>query len=83
MHEGEPAALGVPLVYRRLDFDVLNYDDARLGVMLHLAQHSGFDGVNVTHPFKQNSRCCTCWTRCRPMRRLSAHDDLRAGMIAK
>ena len=27
-------AVAVPLVYRRLDFDVLNYDDARLEDML-------------------------------------------------
>lgn len=53
MHEREAASLGMPLVYRRIDFDELAWDDARLADALHAARHIGFDGVNVTHPFKQ------------------------------
>jgi len=53
MHEREAAAVGIPLVYRRIDFDVLGYDDARLGDVLRDLQKIGFDGTNVTHPFKQ------------------------------
>jgi shikimate dehydrogenase len=53
MHEGEAAALGLPLVYRVADFDRLGYDDERLDETLRALQTIGFDGVNVTHPFKQ------------------------------
>jgi len=53
MHEREAAALGVPLVYRSVDFDRLGYDDSRLEDMIAALQAIGFDGINVTHPFKQ------------------------------
>ncbi len=53
MHEREAAALGVPLVYRSVDFDRLGYDDSRLDDTIATLQGIGFDGINVTHPFKQ------------------------------
>jgi shikimate dehydrogenase len=53
MHEREAAALGVPLVYRTVDFDRLGYDDTRLEDAIRALQIIGFDGINVTHPFKQ------------------------------
>jgi shikimate dehydrogenase len=53
MHEGEAAALGVPLVYRALDFERLGYADRYLDEMVRTLQAIGFDGINVTHPFKQ------------------------------
>lgn len=53
MHEREAASLGVPLVYRTIDFDQLGYEDDRLDDMVRTLQAIGFDGTNVTHPFKQ------------------------------
>jgi shikimate dehydrogenase len=53
MHEREAKAIGVPLVYRAVDFDRLGYADARLDETLRLLQSIGCDGCNVTHPFKQ------------------------------
>jgi shikimate dehydrogenase len=53
MHEREAAALGLTLVYRRIDFDQLNYSDDQLDGTLRWLETIGFDGVNLTHPFKQ------------------------------
>lgn len=53
MHEREAAALGIPLAYRRVDFNDLEYDDEKLDAVLHAVRGIGFDGVNITHPFKQ------------------------------
>jgi shikimate dehydrogenase len=53
MHEREAAAMGIPLVYRRVDFNDLGYDDEKLDAVLHAVRGIGFDGVNITHPFKQ------------------------------
>jgi shikimate dehydrogenase len=53
MHEREAASLGVPLVYRTIDFDRLGYEDGRLDEVLRTLQAIGFDGANITHPFKQ------------------------------
>ncbi len=53
MHEREAAALGLTLVYRRIDFDALALPDAALAETLRLIEGIGFRGVNVTHPFKQ------------------------------
>lgn len=51
MHEAEGRAQGIPLVYRRID-------PARMGApplaeVLDWAGRLGFDGLNVTHPYKQ------------------------------
>ncbi|HWU03889.1 MAG TPA: shikimate dehydrogenase [Novosphingobium sp.] len=53
MHETEARALGLPLVYRILDGEVMGYGAADLGRMLTMLGQMGFAGVNVTHPFKQ------------------------------
>jgi shikimate dehydrogenase len=53
MHEREAAALGVALVYRAIDFDLQGFEDDRLDRMVRTLQAIGFDGTNVTHPFKQ------------------------------
>ncbi len=53
MHEREAAALGLPLVYRLIDFGSLGYADSQLECVLDALQTVGFEGVNVTHPLKQ------------------------------
>ncbi|KMS56331.1 shikimate 5-dehydrogenase [Novosphingobium barchaimii LL02] len=51
MHEGEAAAMGLPLVYRILDSEVIGFGND-LGEFLDMLARIGFDGFNVTHPFK-------------------------------
>ena len=41
-------------VYRLIDFDRLELDDASLEEIIAEAEELGFSGVNVTHPFKQS-----------------------------
>ncbi len=53
MHEREARRLGIDYAYLLLDFDMLALPDAALGEVLDAAQAAGFQGVNVTHPFKQ------------------------------
>lgn len=53
MHEGEARALGLPMVYRILDGAVMGYDADGLPQLLDMLAGMGFDGTNVTHPFKQ------------------------------
>lgn len=53
MHEAEGAALGLRYVYRAIDFAVLGRDASALPDMLAAAVALGFDGLNITHPFKQ------------------------------
>jgi shikimate dehydrogenase len=53
MHEEEAAALGMPLVYRVIDFGILGIEDAALSKMIDLAKGMGFAGLNITHPYKQ------------------------------
>lgn len=53
MHEGEARALGLTMVYRILDGEVMGYDATDLPRLLPLLRTMGFDGLNVTHPFKQ------------------------------
>jgi shikimate dehydrogenase len=53
MHETEARALNIPMVYRILDGEGMGYDADGLGRMLDLLAGMGFDGINVTHPFKQ------------------------------
>lgn len=53
MHEREARALGLPLVYRILDSEVVGFTAADLGQFLATLPKLGFNGVNVTHPFKQ------------------------------
>lgn len=53
MHEREAARLGLSCAYLLIDFDVLGLGDDDLAAALDAASMLGFDGVNVTHPFKQ------------------------------
>lgn len=53
MQESEGAAQGLRLVYRPLNTTRLGLDDADLPDLLAWAVRMGFDGLNVTHPFKQ------------------------------
>lgn len=53
MHENEARALGLTLVYRILDGEVMGYGADDLADVLRMLRAMGFSGVNVTHPFKQ------------------------------
>lgn len=53
MQEREGRAAGLSLSYRLIDMDQLGLDHTRLPEVLSWAQRLGFDGLNVTHPFKQ------------------------------
>ena len=53
MHEREARALGLPMVYRILDSEAVGFGAGDLGQFLAMLASLGFDGVNVTHPFKQ------------------------------
>jgi shikimate dehydrogenase len=53
MHEREARRLGIPYSYLLLDFDQLGLADEAIGDVVAAARASGFQGLNVTHPFKQ------------------------------
>lgn len=53
MHEAEAASLGLRYVYRVIDFAALGRDASALPDMLAAAAAFGFNGLNITHPFKQ------------------------------
>lgn len=53
MHEEEGRQLGLQYVYRRIDLDVLQLDTAALPELLVAAERMGFDGLNITYPYKQ------------------------------
>ncbi|MFJ4102970.1 shikimate dehydrogenase [Amycolatopsis japonica] len=50
LHEREADELGLRYLYRRLDLDVLRLP---IGEVLAAARTAGFDGLNITHPVKQ------------------------------
>ncbi|WP_410579832.1 shikimate dehydrogenase [Amycolatopsis sp. lyj-108] len=50
LHEREADELGLRYLYRRLDLDVLRMP---IGEVLAAARTAGFDGLNITHPVKQ------------------------------
>ena len=52
LHEREGRACGVPLTYRPIDAEVLGFGVDDLPEVLRWAARLGFDGLNVTHPFK-------------------------------
>ena len=54
MHEAEGARLGLRYAYGLLDFDRLGLADDALAEVIRAARISGFIGLNVTHPFKQD-----------------------------
>lgn len=53
IHESEAAALGLRMVYRTVDFETFGGGGDALPDLLTAAEHFGFDGLNVTHPYKQ------------------------------
>ena len=53
MQEREAREAGLALTYRLIDLDVLGMTRADLPELLTWVRRLGFDGVNVTHPFKQ------------------------------
>lgn len=53
MHEAEGDRLGVPLVYRVVDIDVLGLSPDEAVDLVPVAGQLGFTGLNVTHPCKQ------------------------------
>jgi shikimate dehydrogenase len=54
MQEREGRASGLSLSYRLIDTDSLGLGTADLPRVLSWAQRLGFDGLNITHPFKQD-----------------------------
>jgi shikimate dehydrogenase len=53
MQEAEGRAHGVALTYRRIDAEVRGFGVDDLPDLVRWARAFGFDGLNVTHPFKQ------------------------------
>ena len=53
LHEREGRACGLSLTYRPVDADVLGFGADDLPDVLRWAGRLGFDGLNVTHPFKR------------------------------
>lgn len=53
MHEREARRLGIDYSYLLLDFDQLGLADEAIGEVVRAARAAGFQGLNVTHPFKQ------------------------------
>jgi shikimate dehydrogenase len=53
MQEREGRANGLSLTYRRVDSERLGLSPDDLPELLDWTQRLGFDGLNVTHPFKQ------------------------------
>ena len=53
IHETEALELGIPLVYRTVDFDRLGRPDSDLEAVIRVLVAIGWAGCNVTHPYKQ------------------------------
>lgn len=53
MHEREADELGVRYLYRRFDLGELGLGDGDVGLLLDALRQAGFDGLNITHPWKQ------------------------------
>ena len=53
MHEAEGRAQGLCYIYRLLDADRMAAGGAVLAEIVAYAEHFGFDGLNVTFPYKQ------------------------------
>ncbi|MEC9470899.1 MAG: shikimate dehydrogenase [Pseudomonadota bacterium] len=52
MHMAEAAAQSLRGVYRIIDVDTLPKDEQNLKAIVHAAEVTGFNGLNVTYPFK-------------------------------
>lgn len=53
LHESEARAQGFSLIYRLIDFEQLRLEADQMQRVFEAAALFGFDGFNVTHPFKQ------------------------------
>ena len=53
MHENEGASHGLTTIYRPIDVAEERLSSVPLSELLRSAVHLGFDGLNITHPFKQ------------------------------
>lgn len=53
MQEHEGLAGGLNLTYRRIDANLQQFTTADLPEVLDWAERLGYDGLNITHPFKQ------------------------------
>ena len=53
MQEREGRELGLSLTYRRIDAELLGFGAEDLPEVLRWARRLGYDGLNITHPFKQ------------------------------
>jgi shikimate dehydrogenase len=53
MHEAEGRANGIAYIYRLLDADRMGATPPRLSEVVDFAEYFGFDGFNVTFPYKQ------------------------------
>ncbi|MGC3023225.1 shikimate dehydrogenase [Brevibacterium sp. FAM 24630] len=53
MHENEGAAHSIPTIYRTIDVAERRLTSATLNELLTAAIRLGFNGLNITHPFKQ------------------------------
>lgn len=53
MHEREAKNMGIPLVYRIIDTNQWKGSVQDLPDIFHWLERFGFNGVNVTHPYKQ------------------------------
>ena len=53
IHQNEAIALGQVLVYRMIDFERLQLGEGDIESILRAAEYFGFDGLNITFPFKQ------------------------------
>lgn len=53
MHEAEGSANRLAYIYRLLDTDRMGDSVPKLADMLSFAEHFGFNGLNVTFPYKQ------------------------------
>ena len=53
MHEAEGRAQGLSYIYRLLDADRMAGGVTALADIVGYAEHFGFDGLNVTCPYKQ------------------------------
>ena len=53
MHEAEGRAQGLSYIYRLIDTDRMGDRTPSLADIMAFAEHLGFDGLNVTFPYKQ------------------------------
>lgn len=54
MHEKEASEQGLRCIYKLIDIEALNLGVEKLSELLTAAQRLGFNGLNITHPFKQS-----------------------------